>query len=147
MKKFLFWQKTLMFSALYIIAVGLVIALFNHSEWFKIIFNINIDSSFWSDNNLSPNILEFQNWIYGVLGSTVVGWGIILLFIIHYPFKKKEKWAWNCIFISMSVWYILDTSISVYHEVYFNAIFNTLIFAIFICPLLLTKKYFDKTVV
>ena len=52
------------------------------------------------------------------------GWGIFLTFITHYSFRNREKWAWNCILVGTLAWFILDTSLSLYHKVYINALSN-----------------------
>lgn len=63
-------------------------------------------------------------------------------FKAHYPFKKKEKWAWNCLVVGLLVWFVLDTSISLNYKVYFNAVFNTALLISAILPAVFTLKYF-----
>jgi hypothetical protein len=91
---------------------------------------------------LFSGVDDFQGWVYGVLGSTMAGWGIFFAFIAHIPFKRMERWAWNCMMIGIMVWYFTDTTISLNYRVYFNAIFNTLILILVILPLLFTYKFF-----
>ena len=82
--------------------------------------------------------------MYGVLGATLAGWGVFVAFIAHYSFKKKEKWAWNCILAGPLLWFVVDTAISLNFKVYFNAAFNTALFAAVVLPLWFSRKHFAQ---
>jgi hypothetical protein len=142
MNSFNFLQKFLLIVSCIMVLMGIFIALFNHSTMFNYLFNNQIDPVF-GINNLSPDdILRFQSWIYGVLGATLSGWGVFLAFIFYYPFREKQKWSWNCIAAGVSLWFLLDTTISINFHVYFNAVFNAILFLSLIVPIILVKKYF-----
>lgn len=142
MSKFSFWQKWLFTVSILIIVFGLGMAFLNRTPIFYTLFDRQINLSFWNTGIFLPGVNEFQGWVYGVLGSTMAGWGIFFAFIAHIPFRRKERWAWNCMLIGLSVWYIADTVISLYYRVYFNAVFNTLILILVILPLIFTYKFF-----
>ena len=91
---------------------------------------------------LLTDINKYQGWLYGVLGSTMAGWGIFFAFIAHIPLQRKERWAWNCLLIGMLVWYIAGTTISLKYGVTFNSPFNTVILLLVILSLLFTYKSF-----
>lgn len=121
---------------------GLSLALFNQTSFFDLLFNNNINPVFWGDMKVSSEVIHFQQWVYGVMGATCAGWGVIIYFIVNNAFKKKEIWAWNSILVGIIMWFIFDESISLYFKVYFNAIFNlALIISIFL-PLIFTRCYF-----
>ncbi|HLG22546.1 MAG TPA: hypothetical protein VI382_07000 [Candidatus Manganitrophaceae bacterium] len=67
-----------------------------------------------------------------------------MAFIAYYPFRAKETWSWNCIALGVAVWFIVDTAISLYFKVGFNALFNTLFLICIGLPLLFTRKQFDR---
>jgi hypothetical protein len=146
MKNFLFWQKWLFIVALFIAAFGVMLALFNSTVLFRA-YNAPINVVFWESAVLPPDAKAFQQWIYGVLGATVAGWGVFLAFIAHYPFKKKEKWAWNGIAAGIVLWFLIDTSLSLHFKVYFNAAFNSVVCAAIALPLLFTRKAFIRGVI
>jgi hypothetical protein len=108
------------------------------------LFNQYINPIFWDVTELPNNALKFQNWIYGVLGAVIAGWGTLIAFWAHYPFKSREKWAWNGLVLGTVIWYCADTAISVLHGVIFNVLFNTVILFLLAAPLVFTKKYFNK---
>jgi hypothetical protein len=56
-------------------------------------FRRNPVSYDWSGTQVTPNVINFWRWIYGVLGATMAGWGAIMAFLARAPFSRKEKWA------------------------------------------------------
>ncbi len=106
------------------------------------IFRAQIDPVLWGVGELTGGTALFQQWIYGVLGATMAGWGVCLAFIAAAPFKRKEKWAWNCLALAVSLWFVVDTFLSWRCGALFNVIFNVLIFLAALVPLLLSRKSF-----
>ena len=143
MNSFSFWQKWLLVVALLLTAFGLALALFNQALVFDILFNNQVNPVFWPSQEITPQIAKFQQWVYGVLGATVAGWGIFTACLAHYPFRNKERWAWNAIALGITVWFIADTSLSLYFQVNINAAFNALVFAAVLLPLLFTRQAFN----
>ncbi|HDZ61702.1 MAG TPA: hypothetical protein ENH40_00975, partial [Nitrospirae bacterium] len=91
---------------------------FNHTAVFDTIIDDRYEPIFWGNTDISDSAKLFQQWVYGVWGATMAGWGIITAFIVQYPFRKKEKWAWSGLVIMLLVWFVLDTSISLIYRVY-----------------------------
>ena len=106
------------------------------------LFNRQIDPAFWKAGTVDGATRQFQAWIYAVWGATIAGWGIFMSFIVHYPFNRKERWSWNCLVLGLLTWFILDTSLSVFHGVYFNVIFNSALIIVVGLPVIFTKKAF-----
>ena len=141
MTTFSFWQRWLLVVSILVVLFGVVMALFNGTVLFAL-FNSQIDPVFWGAAGIPADAARFQQWIYGVLGAMMAGWGVFLAFIAHYPFKAKERWSRNCMIVGLLLWYTLDTAISLYFGVYFNALFNTILLALAIPPLAFTWKQF-----
>ena len=142
MGDFDFWQRWLFVLSVVIVLFGLALAIFNQTPIFDMAFNDQIDPVFWPSSDSTQEIGTFQRWIYGVLGATVTGWGIFMAFIIHYPFKHRERWAWNCLGLGLLIWFLVDTGISLYFKVVFNAVFNTVLFIAAFIPLAFCRKEF-----
>jgi len=138
---FKFWQKWLLVSGIIVSIFGISMVLNINSEK----FNSLIDPAFWGNETPNIQVRNFQQWVYGVLGATMAGWGILIAFIAAIPFKKKEKWSRNCIIAGILSWYILDTFISLKANVEFNAIGNTVLVIIILMPIFFTFTKFGKT--
>ncbi len=92
---------------------------------------------------MGADTARFQAWVYGVLGATVAGWGILLAFISHFPFKAKERWVWNSIVVGIGLWYVLDTPLSAFYS--FNLLFNMALLLLIAIPMAVARKYFAKS--
>lgn len=144
MQRFNFWQKWLFAVGIYLAVFGLVLAFFNQTQLMDFAFNSRINPVFWNAGDIPEDTVHFQAFIYGVLGATVSGWGIFLAFLAYYPFKAREKWARNCVAVGMATWFTADTAISVFYQVTFNVVFNTILLLLVGMPLLFTRKDFSK---
>ncbi len=140
MNSFSFWQKWLLAVGVLIAGFGVLMAFTAGTPLFDL-FNRQIDPAFWS-GAVDGTARQFQHWLYGVWGSTIAGWGIFLAYIVRHPFAKKESWAWECLAVGLVLWYILDTSLSIYYGVFFNVAFNSLVLAATAVPLMFTRRAF-----
>lgn len=52
--------------------------------------------------------------------------------------RNQERWAWICLLVSLGVWYVTDTLLSLKAGVYFNATFNSLLLMQVVILLLFT---------
>ena len=145
MKSSTFWDRWLSLMGWLLVVFGLILGFFNQTQLFYFVFNRHVSSVLWP-NGISPNnIVPFQAWIYGVLGFTVSGWGVFVLFLARHPFKKRERWARDCLFVGITLWYTTDTALSLHYGVNFNAVFNTALAVLFYLPLGITWNDFKKT--
>lgn len=135
-----FWRYWLIVVSLFIIVFGLVMSLLNTTIVFAF-FNALINPAFWGVNPVPGPAQTFQAWVYGAWGATVMGWGITMFFIAYFPFRQRERWAWNCVLVSILFWYLLDTGISWWFGVIINVIFNTVILVSVLIPLIFTWKH------
>ncbi len=141
MANFSFWQRWLFIVSIAISVFGVIMAFLSGTSLFDL-FNRQIDPAFWGTNPVDDAARQFQHWIYGVWGATIAGWGIVMAYVAHHPFKKKERWSWNSLVIGLLIWFVLDTSLSVFYKVYFNAAFNTTLLALVGLPVMFTRKEF-----
>ena len=146
MDRFTFWRKWLLVVSVLLAIFGLAMAVLSGTLLFDI-FDDQVNSVFWGDAPPGDNVELFQQWIYGVLGATVAGWGIFLAFLTQNAFAKKERWAWLCMAVGLGVWFIVDTVISLYLRVYFNAFFNTVLFVIAGLPVMATWRHFWRSTI
>ena len=141
MNRFSFWQRWLFSLGLVFVVVGLTVALMGFITSIGPL-NRMVDPIFWGKQPVPEPAVNFQRWIYGVLMATMAGWGVFIAFVAHYPFRNKEKWAWNCLVMGSLVWYLPDTSLSLYFGVTFNAVANTIFLAAVVLPLIFTRREF-----
>ena len=141
MANFSFWQRWLLIVGVLISVFGILMAFLSGTPLLDS-FNNQIDPAFWGVATVEASARGFQQWVYGVWGATIAGWGIFVTFLAHYPFRNREKWSWNCLVSGVLVWFVLDTSLSMYYNVYSNAVFNTALLIGVSLPLAFSRRYF-----
>lgn len=62
--------------------------------------------------------------IYGVLGSVLVGWMVLVVGIAAGPLRQGAPWAWPVLVASVGTWVVLDTSFSLAVGSWQHALFN-----------------------
>lgn len=134
-----FWLNWLKLVASFIILLGILMALFNQSAIFNIMNNY-IGEAFYTSPIIPERTIYLQSWLVSVLGATMAGWGLTMLFIIIFPLQQFEKWAWYALLVSIIVWFIPDTFISSHLGADFNVVLNIIFLLLFATPLLFLRK-------
>lgn len=140
--KFIFWQKWLTWANVLTLLVGLLVAFAGNSIFFAIHNNYS-QELFFPQTGWPEDILPFKNWLFGIIGGTIVGFHLLMIMISEYAFKKKEKWAYQALWLGLLSWFMIDSSISVYYGAIHNLVMINLV-ALFIIalPLVMTRKAF-----
>ena len=61
---------------------------------------------------------------YKVLGAVMAGWVFLMIQIVRGPLKEGSAWAWTFLVRSLSLWFILDTAMSLVLGYPMHALFN-----------------------
>ena len=138
MNNFLFWQRWLLILGILFVVLGIVMTL----PFGTNLFDGLINPVFWENGAIPDNANAFKTFVYGVLGASMVGWGVLFAFIAYYPFRQKEKWAWNCLVTGFTLWFIFGQYVSVSAGVYANVVADIVFFALVMLPLFFTRKEF-----
>lgn len=139
---FNFWQKWLTYANVMTVMVGLLVAFFGNSFFFEI-HNIGTQNVFFEGQPLSNEVLALKNWLFGIIGGTIVGFHILMIFIAENAFKKREKWAYYAMWMGLLSWFLIDTGISIFYDAWHNVWFINVVALILIgLPLMATSKHF-----
>ncbi len=135
MERHRFWTRWLEVVGGILVAFGVSFAVLNQTPFFDLIFNRSIDPVFWPAGEVPAAAGRFQAWIYGVLGATIAGWGVLVFFIAKHPLAQGERWAWRGLAGGFTLWFVVDTALSAFFGVTFNVVFNCLLAAAIVLPL------------
>ncbi len=136
------WQRWLIIVGVIITLFGLLMAFLNGTIVFNV-FDTSINSVFFGSQTTSEGVSMFQRWVFGAWGATVAGWGVFATFIARYPFKRRERWARDCLFSGLILWFVIDTGYSMFFAVWINVILNVVIFLLVIIPVIATWREFS----
>ncbi|WP_291785002.1 hypothetical protein [Cecembia sp.] len=140
--KFDFWQKWLTYANVMTIGIGVLVAFAGNSFFFDI-HNHYTKEVFLDGSGFEDNILKFKNWLFGIIGGTIVGFHILMVMISENSFKKKEKWAYKAMWMGILSWFIIDSGISIYYGAIHNVVIINMVALAFIgLPLIMTRKEF-----
>ena len=138
-----FWYSWLKVTMIIVIIAGIAIAFLSHTPLFESI-NKSINHVFFSDQLPDYATQMLQGWLLGVMGAILTAWGITVLYLTCNAMKKKEFWAWKCIFYSLIAWFIIDTSVSIYYQAILNVFINCIFLFQIVAPLLFLRNSFKQ---
>ncbi|MFX1534474.1 MAG: hypothetical protein ACFFDI_09665 [Promethearchaeota archaeon] len=95
-------------------------------------------------SELTSGHVKFYNLLSGIIGGTMIGWGIILMFLGYRLMKQPEDWIWTAITISLILWYAFDTLTSILAGSSLNVILNSIFLIIALPPLIANRNNIIK---
>lgn len=140
---FIFWTRWLFWANVMAVGVGILCAFFGNS-WVFGFHNTGTQVVFFKGIPYTPEVLQLKNWLFGIIGGTIVGFHVLMLFIIHYAFRQQQTWAYMALWAGLLSWFVIDSGITAYYGAWHNLFGINLVALILIgLPLLATKNYFD----
>ncbi len=142
---FSFWQKWLTWANVMTIGVGLLVAFAGNSLFFDL-HNAGTERVFFPETGFTPETIQLKNWLFGIIGGTIVGFHILMIFISEYAFKRKERWAYRAMWTGILSWFLIDSGISLYYGAVHNVVMINLVALILIgLPLVMTGRAFSES--
>ncbi|MBI3134498.1 MAG: hypothetical protein HYZ14_07445 [Bacteroidetes bacterium] len=143
--RFVFWQKWMTYVNVLFVIVGAIVAFGNESILFKS-YNLYTEKHVLGGLELTPEAKYLKQWLFGVIGGTIVGFHILIVFISEFAFVKKEKWAYSAILFGVLFWFLTDSVISIRFGALHNFLFVNVFALIMIAlPLIFTAKDFKQS--
>ena len=72
----------------------------------------------------TDDVRDYLRLPYMVLGAVMAGWAFLMIQIVRGPLKEGSAWAWTFLTQSLSLWFILDTAMSLVLGYPMHALFN-----------------------
>ena len=141
MDRFEFWRRWMVGLAGLVMLFGISLAIQGlHTDrvftW--LLFDGDYPESF------GPELVAYMRFVTGVLGAVMAGWAVLLAIILSGPFRRRERWSWNAVAISLALWFVVDTTLSLMAGYPENALLNTAIVAGFIPGLAATFRFLGQ---
>ena len=86
-------------------------------------------------DSLGTDAIAYASFVHAVLGAVMAGWGTTIFLIARRVFPCRPKDAWTIIVISLLVWFIPDSAVSLLLGFWPNALLNVVFLLIFAVPL------------
>jgi hypothetical protein len=136
--KFAFWQLWLQCVAIASALLGLLFVVAPNARVLDA-YNLEVLRAFHADA-IPVEAAALHAWSLRVLGSAILGWGILLACVVGVPFRRREPWAWYAVALSVLAWVISDSVVSLRAGVYLEVLFNGVVLALYALPLRMTYR-------
>ncbi|MCB9231026.1 MAG: hypothetical protein H6581_05165 [Bacteroidia bacterium] len=142
-KQFSFWQTWLTYANVMTVGVGLLAAFAGNSFFFDL-HNDYTREVFFQGNDFSPEVLTLKNWLFGIIGGTIVGFHLLMIMISENAFKRKEPWAYKALWMGLLSWFVIDSGLSTWYGAIHNVVIINFVALILIgVPLIMTRRAFS----
>jgi hypothetical protein len=93
-------------------------------------------------SSLGEEVINYVALLHAVLGSVMFGWGIALLIVVRKLYANGSRLGWQIVAVSVLVWFVPDTTFSLWSGFWQNALLNLSFLVLFLVPLVATFKEF-----
>jgi hypothetical protein len=138
---FRFWQRWLQCVSAGSALVGLVFLLAPGSGLLAG-YNRQVVAAFHGEGAPAAALAQ-QHWAIAVVGSSMLGWGVLLTWVTTVPFGRRERWSWHAVLVSVLAWVAGDSIVSLRAGVSLELLFNTIVVVLIALPLALTWRSFQ----
>lgn len=141
--KFSYWVKYLKAVSIFFCLMGIFWSVTGSFDPFGL-YDSMFAKAFWGSSTLPVDAVRTKEFILGPFGATSAGYFLLQYFIAKHAYAKKQLWGYNAIMVGFFFWFILDTSMSLYHKAYFNILLANITSLSFMLPIIFTRKFFDQ---
>jgi hypothetical protein len=137
---FIFWWRWLVGVDIGVILFGLTLVLFPSLA--RQAFSLMVFSEPSVIETFPPDAVNYITLSHGVMGSVMFGWGVAMMFTLFGQFREGVRMGWLNLALSIGLWYLPDTYLSLQTGFWQNAILNTVFAILFAIPLGATYRSF-----
>jgi hypothetical protein len=87
---------------------------------------------------------RYIRFAHSVVGAVMAGWGVSFLGLLYGPFRNGSRNGWITLAASVTVWFGLDTTVSILLGFWQNAVLNFIIADLYAIPLAATYRWFFR---
>jgi hypothetical protein len=128
-----FWINWLLAVSASVVGFGLLLVL--SPSLVRQGFSLLVYGSPGQIDDFGPEPVRYISLTHAVIGGVMVGWGVALFYVTRVLLARGSRIAWNLIALSLSAWFVPDTSYSVLSGYWQNAVLNSLFLLSFALPL------------
>jgi len=140
--RFQFWRKWLTLSNVLTIGVGLLVTFAGNSFFFDV-HNAGTERVFFPSGGFTSEAMQLKNWLFGIIGGTIVGFHALMVMISENAFRRRERWAWWTMCAGMVSWFCIDSGLSWHYGATHNILLINLLALVLIgVPLVMTMRVF-----
>lgn len=135
-----FWRRWMMVVTLGMVVLGLALP-------FTSFVDVTLGPEYYNNyfdydaySTISDGDMRFQTFLYGIMGAVMASWSIVMFFLVMFPLRQGQKWAWFALAISLIIWFVGDSYASVATGFEVHAVLNLSVLFLLGIPLLATYR-------
>lgn len=136
---FRFWWRWLLVVTSGVIVIGAFLILAPGLA--RNLFGLLFYGSGSALDEFSADAVRYIAFAHGVLGAVMIGWGAALALVLLGPFRQARAHAWRTLVTSLAIWFVVDSSFSLWSGFWQNAVLNTVIALFFLPGLAGTRRF------
>ncbi len=129
-----FWLWWLEISLLTTVLFGIAYALFGATALFAPVVD-PVLHGFWPDGALPAGVRRFAMFNFGIGGGLTAGLGLLGWFVSRHAIRRGERWGAVALAVSVALWFVLDSGMSIHAGVPTNVVFNLVFLVSIALPL------------
>jgi len=123
--------------------VGFITAFLPESIFLKWHNQETLLKFFSGNETLYHQLKPLKNWLFAIIGATIMGFHMLVICIAHFALRKKETWAYWAVWSGLLCWFSIDSFWSLIHGATYNIwLINVPALVMISIPLLLLKRWF-----
>jgi hypothetical protein len=87
----------------------------------------------------SADAIDYYRVIYGVTGAVMIGWFLLVIWVVRGPLANGVAGAWAALVASIGGWFLIDSTFSLASGFWENAVLNVCFLAAFAPGLWLSR--------
>lgn len=91
---------------------------------------------FWPDGAVPAGVRRFAMFNFGTGGGLTAGLGLLAWFVTRHAIRRGERWGGVAVGASVSLWFVVDSGMSIHAGVPANALFNLILLISVAVPLI-----------
>jgi len=110
----------LLVVSIFLTIVGVGVAVAPESVFLALHTSATADAFF--GGAMPDDAAAMRAFLLGPLGGTIAGYFLMQTFILMVPFRRRERWAWHAILWALVLWFVVDSTMSIYQGALFNVL-------------------------
>jgi hypothetical protein len=82
--------------------------------------------------------------VQGVLGATLIGWGVTMLLVSRFAFTTLKPELLRILLYGLLAWAAVDMAVSIFYNAWFNVALNLIIVMVAGIPLILAERLLKR---
>ena len=87
-----------------------------------------------------PEAVRYVHFIHAALGAAIAGWGVVLMLVATWLFRRGKREGWIAIAASLVAWFVPDVAVSLWFGFWQNVVLDGVFAVLYAAPLVAMRE-------